>query len=150
MSYIYNPEMRAGIWLHNNYNGGVIACDLPTTIGYAYPEPSPESFLSPAIVYEQFIKHDASLRWLYLYFLEHKISYFVWYHVPYSASWQLEEAQGSMLKLKQGSDSYYFKLAYSDTAQNPEYWEHQYGVPDLFIYRIEYGDYWLQPSSLPS
>lgn len=150
MSYIYNPQMRAGVWLRDHYDGGVVVSDLPTTIAYAYPNPSPERFLSAAIVYEQFVKHDASLRWLYLYFAERGVAYFVWNYVPYSASWQIEEAQGSMLKLRQGSDSYYFKLVYSDTAGNPNYWEHRYGVPDLFIYRIEYSDYWLQPTSLPS
>jgi hypothetical protein len=150
MSYIYNPEMRAGIWLQNHYEDGVVVSDLPTTIGYAYPDPSPERFLSAAVVYDEFTKHGSSLTWLYEYFSKQQVTYFVLYNVPYSASGHLENVPRSMLRINEGSDSYYFKLVYSDTAQNPKYWEHQYGIPDLFIYTVDYSDYWLQPGSLPS
>jgi hypothetical protein len=149
LAYIYNPQMRAAIWLHQYYDGGVVVNDLPTVIGYSYPSPAPENYLSTAIVYEEYVQNAASLRHLYEYFAEHNVVYMVWHRVPYSASWQLDEAQGSYLRLNAGADSYFFKLLYDDSA-SADPWERNYGIPDLYIFTIEYSDYWLRESSLPN
>lgn len=148
LGYIYNPQMRAALWLQQHYSDGLVVNDLPTVIGYSYPKPAPEDYLSTAVVYSEYTGHDASLRWLYTYFAEKRVKFFVWHYVPYSASWQLDEAEGSFLRLNAGKDSYFFKLVYVDTAAN--YWEHNYGVPDLYIFQIEYSDYWLQEGNLPN
>jgi hypothetical protein len=144
----YYPLIRAGLWLQQNYEGGMVVNDLPTVIGYSYPNPAPEHYLSTAVVYGEYVAHGASLRWLYDYFGQNNVVYFVWHRVPYSASWQLDETGGSFLRINAGTDSYFFKLVYSDTAA--EYWEHEYGIPNLYIFKIDYSGYWLQEGNLPN
>jgi hypothetical protein len=148
MSYVNNAQIRAGLWLRDEYAQGTIACDLPTVIWYSYPSPKPEGFVSTAIVYDLYIAHGASLRWLYEYLRSRNIVYFVWTNVSYSASWQLDYAQGSRLRLSSGNSTYFFKLVYADTASN--HWEHAYGVPNLYIYQIQISDTWLQNGTLPN
>jgi hypothetical protein len=148
MAYVNNPQIRAGLWLRNEYTEGLVACDLPTVIGYSYPNPKPENFLSTSTIYDQYLEHGASLKWLYGYLRARNIIYFVWTNVSYSASWQLDYAQGSQLNLRSGNSTYFFKLVYADTASN--HWEHAYGVPDLYIYQIQVSDTWLQYGALPN
>jgi hypothetical protein len=69
----------------------------------------------------------------------------VWNYVSYSASWQFDSVSGSHLNLGSGEDMYFFRLVYADTG-----WEHQYGVPNLYIYQIDYNNDWLQPGLLPN
>jgi hypothetical protein len=148
LSYVYYPQIRAGRWLQDHYNNGTVVCDLATVIGYSFLNPRPEDFLSADAVYRGYISHDASLRWLYEYLRSRGVVYYVVTYVAYSASWQLDTASGSRLNLLSGEDAYFFKLVYSDTS--PTHWEHNYGVPNLYIYRIQYDDSWLEPGQLPN
>jgi len=147
-SYIYNPQIRAAGWLQQHYDNGTIVCDLATVIGYSFPRPRPEDFLSAAVVYNAYTSHGGSLRSLYAYVKSQDVAYYVVTYVPYSASWQLDNVTGSHLKLLSGEDTYFFKLVYSDT--DATHWEHRYGVPNLYIYQIQYSDTWLEPENLPN
>jgi hypothetical protein len=148
LSYVYDPQMRAARWLQTHYSNGTIVCDLATVIGYSYPRPRPEDFLSPAIVYDGYTSNGASLRWLYEYLGSRGVTYFVVTYLAYSASWQFDSKTGSYLTLLPGNDTYFFKLAYADTRATG--WEHDYNVPNLYIYRIQYDDSWLEPGRLPN
>jgi hypothetical protein len=148
IAYVNYPQVRAGLWLKDHYTGGTVVCDLPTVLGYAYPNPNPEDFLSTAIVHDGFVSHHSSLTWLYQYVKSHGITYFVWNYVSYSASWQFDHGRGSMTNLGSGNSSYFFKLVYADTERN--HWEHAYGVPNLYIYQIDYQRDWLQNGNLPN
>lgn len=147
-SYVNYPQMRAAKWLQEHYDDGTVVCDLALVIGYSFPRPGPEVFLSTAVVYSEYTSHGSSLRWLYQYLKSRSVAYFIVTYLPYSASWQFDKVPGSQLNLLSGENSYFFKLVYADNSTIR--WEHRYGVPDLYVYEIQFNDVWLEPGKLPN
>jgi hypothetical protein len=126
-TYSIHHEMRAGAWLKQNYAYGTLICDSPAVIYYS------------GLNIKLFASSE-SLTWygesrnetgLYEWFRAHNVQYLVWEEVPHSATWrifpELSDAQTHKLGLLT------FKIAYVDVG-----WEHDFGVPNIYIFEIAY------------
>ncbi|MEM2896343.1 MAG: glycosyltransferase family 39 protein [Candidatus Bathyarchaeia archaeon] len=124
--YVIRPEMRVGVWLRQNYSEGLVLTDSPTVIYFSSIEV--DRFVSSSSLD---VDIGANLTKRVDWLRSHNISYLVWHRVPYSGVWlkfpELADAEDHEIQ------GLLFKVVYVDKG-----WEHDYGVPDIFVYRIEY------------
>ena len=130
--YVVMPDYRAGLALKHSYSNGKILSDFPTVIYYSGI--NPKNFLS----YENLrwyltMRDDYKLKdWI----KENNIKFLVVENTSFTIAHKLfpELALGEKIVHK---GELTFKLIYEDTSK-AGYWEHDYNVPNVYIYEVEF------------
>ncbi|MEM2474137.1 MAG: hypothetical protein QXX00_05990 [Candidatus Bathyarchaeia archaeon] len=129
--YVVMPDYRAGIALKHSYTDGKILSDFPTVIYYSNIDP--KNFLS----YEYLrwyltIRDDSKLKdWI----KENNIKFLVIENTSFTIAHKLFPELTSGEKIVHKGELT-FKLIYEDTSK-AGYWEHDYNVPNVYIYKVE-------------
>jgi hypothetical protein len=129
--YILAPEYRTGETLAGTYDGGSVLSDSPVVIYSSKLDPS------------KFRSYE-SLRWfltnrndtqLAEWLKNNNVRYLVWQKNNYTLAHQILPFLGDgMIHSVEGAS---FTPIYEDSLRKG-HWEHDYGVPDVFVYRIDY------------
>ncbi|MBS7655535.1 hypothetical protein KEJ50_03435 [Candidatus Bathyarchaeota archaeon] len=130
--YVVMPDYRAGLALKHSYTGGKILSDFPTVIYYSNIEL--QNFLSyESLKWYLSSCDDAKLKdW----FKENNVKFLVVENTSFTLAHKLfpELTFGEKIVHK---GELTFKLIYEDTSK-AGYWEHDYNVPNVYIYEVEF------------
>lgn len=130
--YVVMPDYRAGLALKHSYSNGKILSDFPTVIYYSSIDP--KNFLSyEGLRWYLTMRDDSKLEdWI----KENNVKFLVMENTSFTIAHELfpELASGEKIIHRGGLT---FKLIYEDTSK-AGYWEHDYNVPNVYIYEIEF------------